>query len=158
MSDGLTSRRKFMGFLAGAVVLAAPARAVASTTRLIKVARSVGCGCCVLWGKHLETNGFKVEMTERRDIAAFKSSLSIPKELESCHTGTIDDYVIEGHVPADAIKRLLAHRPDAIGLSVPGMPVGSPGMEGGTPEVYEVVLFGKSGSASFGRWKGSAPA
>ena len=112
----------------------------------------------MLWGKHLEVNGFKVEMSERKDIAALKSSLGIPKELESCHTGTIDGYVIEGHVPADAILRLLTQRPDAIGLSVPGMPVGSPGMEGGTPEVYEVVLFGKSGSASFGRWRGSAPA
>lgn len=158
MSDGLASRRDLIGFFGVALMLTAPMRAVASTTRTIKVARSVGCGCCVLWGKHLEVNGFKVEMSERKDIAAFKSSLGIPKELESCHTGTIDGYVIEGHVPAEAILRLLTQRLDAIGLSVPGMPAGSPGMEGGTPEVYEVVLFGKSGSASFGRWRGSAPA
>lgn len=158
MTDAFASRREFMVLLAGAVVLPPPLRAVASTAPLIKVARSVGCGCCLLWGKHLEANGFKVEMAERKDMAAYKTGLGVPKALESCHTGSIEGYVIEGHVPADAIKRLLSLRPDAIGLSVAGMPTGSPGMEGGAPEIYEVVLFGKSGSSSFGRWRERAPA
>lgn len=108
-----------------------------------------------MWGKHLEANGFKVEMTERRDMAAYKANLGVTSALESCHTGMINGYVVEGHVPAEAIKRLLAQKPEAIGLSVPGMPIGSPGMEGGTPEVYGVILFSKSGTASFGRWRGS---
>lgn len=128
--------------------------AKAADRPFIKVARNAGCGCCLLWGKHLEANGFRLEMTERRDLAAYKAQLGVPEDLASCHTGIIDGYVIEGHVPADAIKRLLAAKPKAIGLAVPGMPSGSPGMEGGTPEVYEVVLFGKSERSSFGRWRG----
>lgn len=95
-------------------------------------------------------------MTERQDMAAYKSSLGIPAALESCHTGLVGGYVVEGHVPAEAIKRLLTQKPVAIGLSVPGMPIGSPGMQGGTPEIYEVVLFTNTGKFSFGRWKGSA--
>ena len=91
------------------------------------------------------------------DLAPLKARLRIPKGLASCHTAEIDGYVIEGHVPAPAIKRLLSERPRAIGLAVPGMPVGSPGMEvSGVPdEPYEVVLFGPSGDRTYGRFLGS---
>lgn len=97
-------------------------------------------------------------MTEHPDMAAYKASVGVPGRLESCHTGMIDGYVVEGHVPAEAIKRLLAQKPLAVGLSVPGMPRGSPGMEGGKPEVYEVILFGTDGQRSFGRWIGAKEA
>lgn len=157
MTTPFMTRRFVIGGLgyAGAEI-AIPFALHASTAPLIKVARSAGCGCCLFWGKHLEANGFQVEMTDRQDMAAYKSSLGIPAALESCHTGLIDGYVVEGHVPAEAIKRMLTQKPAAIGLTVPGMPIGSPGMEGGTPEIYEVVLFSKTGTTSFGRWKGSA--
>lgn len=157
MSSSSPNRRRFgLGLVVATASLTPLPQLWAATSPLIKVARSAGCGCCVSWGRHLEANGFKVEMTERKDMAAYKASLGITSALESCHTGIIDGYVVEGHVPAEAIKRLLAQKPDAIGASVPGMPIGSPGMEGGTPEVYEVILFSKSGTTSFGRWKGSA--
>lgn len=155
-TPSLTRRLVLNGLGLAGTSLAFPAQLRASTAPLVKVARSAGCGCCLLWGKHLEANGFRVEMTERKDMTAYKTSLGIPPALESCHTGLIDGYVIEGHVPAEAITRLLAQKPTAIGLSVPGMPIGSPGMEGGTPEIYEVILFSKTGVTSFGRWKGSA--
>jgi len=82
----------------------------------------------------------------------------VPAELASCHTAEIAGYVIEGHVPAYAINRLLAEKPQARGLAVPGMPIGSPGMEGGTPEAYEVILFGKDHPVSYGRFIGDQPA
>lgn len=157
MMSAFVSRRFMLSTLAiaGASVLAGSP--LLASPLLIKVARNPGCGCCLGWGRHLEANGFVVEMSERRDMAAFKPSVGVPRELESCHTGMVAGYVIEGHVPAEAIKRLLALRPDAVGLAVPGMPIGSPGMEGGKSEIYEVILFGKDGTSSFGRWKGAAP-
>jgi len=82
----------------------------------------------------------------------------VPAEFASCHTAEIAGYVIEGHVPAYAINRLLAEKPQARGLAVPGMPIGSPGMEGGTPEAYEVILFGKDHPVSYGRFIGDQPA
>jgi hypothetical protein len=87
------------------------------------------------------------------DMAAIKRRLGVPDDLASCHTAEVAGYVIEGHVPAGALMRLLELRPKVIGLAVPGMPAGSPGMEGGTPEVYEVFLFDKDGRSSFGRYK-----
>ena len=91
------------------------------------------------------------------DVAAVKTTLGVPGELASCHTAKIDTYVIEGHVPAAAIRRLLAARPTALGLAVPGMPIGSPGMEGGTPQPYDVVLFGASAPTVFARFIGAEP-
>ena len=79
----------------------------------------------------------------------------MPANLVSCHTAEVQGYVIEGHVPAAAIQRLLRDKPKAAGLAVPGMPIGSPGMEGGTPETYEVVLFGPQGQRTFARYRGS---
>ena len=96
---------------------------------------------------HLQENGFDVETREVSDaeLRRIKSEHGVPAQLEGCHTGTVDGFVVEGHVPADAVKRLLRERPDAVGLSVPGMPPGSPGMEGPNPVPYNVVMFDSSG-------------
>lgn len=123
----------------------------------VHVWRSPSCGCCGLWVAHLKREGFEVDMTEIRELAAIKSRLGVPSDLASCHTAEIGTYVIEGHVPAHAIRRLLAEKPKARGLAVPGMPIGSPGMEGGTPEAFDVVLFGPDFRRSYGRYLGSLP-
>ena len=119
----------------------------------IKVVKRPSCGCCTGWVEHLKSNGFKTSVTESRQLRAIRAQLGVPKGLASCHTAQIEGYVIEGHVPASAIKRLLVERPNATGLAVPGMPIGSPGMEGGTPETYDVILFSKNRQQSYGQYK-----
>lgn len=126
----------------------APASA-ADTAASIEVWKSATCECCGAWVKHLEANGFtvKVNATEPSVLASLKRQAGIGDKLASCHTAMIDGYVIEGHVPGTDIKRLVAERPQAIGLAVPGMPVGSPGMEQGAEfEPYDVLLIKKDGS------------
>jgi len=116
----------------------------------IEVWRSATCDCCGAWVKHLEANGFAVKVNAAGSgaLAALKRQAGIGDKLASCHTAKIDGYVVEGHVPATDIKRLMAERPDAIGLAVPGMPIGSPGMEqGDESEPYDVLLIGKDGGA-----------
>jgi hypothetical protein len=99
------------------------------------------------WAVHLQKNGFKVEQRDvfGKRFAEIKQQYGVPRGLYSCHTALIDGYVIEGHVPADLIYKLLKERPAVVGLAVPGMPVGSPGMEGGKPEPYSVFTFDKEG-------------
>lgn len=135
-----------------AAALAPPARA---STRLL-VHTDPSCGCCGSWVDHIRKAGFTAEVRKTPDIAVEKARLGVPVDLFSCHTAEIDGYVIEGHVPAGAIRRLLAERPEAIGLSVPGMPVGSPGMDVAViePEVYEVILFGPTGSRTYATYRG----
>lgn len=108
------------------------------------------CGCCGKWAEHLAANGFRVKTVEERDMAVVKRRFGIPAPLASCHTAEVGGYVIEGHVPAATIKRLLQEKPRVAGLSAPGMPVGSPGMEtpGMPPQAYEVVAFSRDGRAS----------
>lgn len=122
----------------------------------VKVTKDPSCGCCDAWVEHLKSAGFSVSVTQL-PVNPLKARLGVPKSLHSCHTGQVANYVIEGHVPASAIKRLLADRPRATGLAVPGMPAGSPGMEveGMDPETYEVILFGPSGQRTFARYRGS---
>lgn len=104
------------------------------------------CGCCSAWAEHLEANGFRVRTVSERDMQAVKRRLAVPQRLTSCHTAKVGGYVIEGHVPASAIQRLLREKPAVAGLSVPGMPLGSPGMEvPGKKDPYEVVSFDKAG-------------
>jgi hypothetical protein len=127
---------------------AAPASA-AETASSIEVWKSATCRCCGAWVKHLEANGFEVKVndTEPGSLASLKRQAGIGDKLASCHTAKIDGYVIEGHVPDTDIKRLVAEHPDAIGLAVPGMPAGSPGMEQGMEiEPYDVLLIKKDGS------------
>jgi hypothetical protein len=126
----------------------APASA-ADTVPSIEVWKSATCKCCGAWVKHLEADGFtvKVNAAEPSTLASLKRQAGIGDRLASCHTAMIDGYVIEGHVPGTEIKRLVAERPEAIGLAVPGMPVGSPGMEQGAEfEPYKVLLLKKDGS------------
>ncbi|MDI1264101.1 MAG: DUF411 domain-containing protein, partial [bacterium] len=96
-----------------------------------------------------------VTVEETVNLQAFRKRLGVPSDLVACHTAEIAGYVIEGHVPAIAVRQLLEKRPAAVGLAVPGMPAGSPGMEGGTPRKYDVVLFGTSGRQSFMKFIGS---
>ncbi len=126
----------------------APASA-ADTVPSIEVWKSATCKCCGAWVKHLEANGFtvKVNAAEPSTLASLKRQAGIGDKLASCHTAMIDGYVIEGHVPGTDINRLVTERPEAIGLTVPGMPVGSPGMEQGAEfEPYDVLLIKKDGA------------
>jgi hypothetical protein len=97
------------------------------------------------WVKHLKDAGFTVNTTDVPNVTPIKTERGVPEQLFSCHTAIVDGYVLEGHVPAEDVKRLLAERPDVVGISVPGMPQGSPGMEGPNPVEFPVVSFDKDG-------------
>jgi hypothetical protein len=112
------------------------------------VYKSPSCGCCSKWVDHLKANGHTVATKNIENLDMIKKMAGVPEPLQSCHTAMVNGYVIEGHVPANDIKRLLAERPEAKGLAVPGMPAGSPGMEGGTPDRYNVMLFKKGGASN----------
>lgn len=120
--------------------------ATAGETGEVLVYRTAACGCCGKWVDHLREAGFEVRVEDRRDLAPVKAELGVPGDLASCHTAVVDGYVVEGHVPASDVKRLLEERPDVAGLAVPGMPVGSPGMEGPREERYSVVAFDGEGN------------
>ena len=136
------ARRAVLTGIGGLVV--APPVAAASPAATVHL--DPGCGCCRVYVEHLRRAGFAVRVESHDDLAPIKARARVPADLEACHTTFVGDYAIEGHVPAAAIRRLLAERPAAWGLAVPGMPAGSPGMEGGTPEAYSVFLFGDDGS------------
>ncbi len=113
------------------------------------VYKSATCGCCRSWGTHMDGEGFAVVEQDVTDLPAIKDSLGVPSAAGSCHTGTVGGYVVEGHVPASVVRRLLRDRPDARGLAVPGMPLGSPGMEQGEMrEPYDVLLIANDGTTS----------
>ena len=132
------------------------ARAKTEPLPLVNVTKDPSCGCCGAWVDHIRAAGFPVRVVESDEVDALKQRLGVPPDLASCHTAEVDGYVIEGHVPAAALLRLLAERPAATGLAVPGMPAGSPGMEvpGLSPERYDVVQFGPSGQGTFARFMG----
>ena len=113
----------------------------------IMVYKSPTCGCCSKWVDHQRDNGFVVKTKDLRDMRMVKSIAGVKPEHASCHTAKVDGYVIEGHVPAADIKRLLKERPAVTGLSVPGMPMGSPGMEGPRSDPYEVLTFDEQGES-----------
>ena len=121
----------------------------------VSVNKDPNCGCCTAWADHLRAVGFPVKVAERPDMRAVKSRLGVPEELASCHTAEVAGYVLEGHVPASAVTRLLKEKPQGKGLAVPGMPIGSPGMEGGAPETYGVMLFGAEPPRIFAIYRGS---
>lgn len=133
-----------------AVAAAAELSAEAHGLPLALVHKSPTCGCCGLWVDHLKEAGFPVEVRDSEDVTPVKQRLGVPYGKGSCHTAEIAGYFIEGHVPAEDIKRLLAEKPDAKGLVLPGMPMGSPGMEGpeGTARPYTVELVGRDGTTS----------
>jgi hypothetical protein len=140
-----------------AIVAVQSSRAFAAAPPRVTIHRDPDCGCCSGWVKHLETSGYATEVLDTRDLAAVKQRLGVPADLAACHTAELAGYILEGHVPAAAIARLLSERPQANGLAVPGMPIGSPGMEGGTPEPYDVVLFAGDERRVFMRFVGSEP-
>ncbi|KIZ44788.1 MULTISPECIES: DUF411 domain-containing protein [Nitrobacteraceae] len=155
MNTGNLSRRSALGIVA--VALIAPAVSDAAQSTIIRVHKDPSCGCCSGWVRHLESAGFSVAVQEERNLQGIRKHLSVPTDLAACHTAEAGGYVIEGHVPAAAIQRLLKERPVATGVAVPGMPVGSPGMEGGTPERYAVVLFGPGGRRAYMEFEGVRP-
>ncbi len=127
-----------------------PAENMADTP-VVTVYKSPTCGCCSKWIDHLEEGGFKVIAHDRQDMNHVKESYGIDPELRSCHTATVDAYVIEGHVPVGDIHQLLKQKPNVAGLAVPGMPMGSPGMEGSYRDPYEVIVFGQERNRVFAR-------
>jgi hypothetical protein len=118
---------------------------------LVEVWKSPACGCCKDWVSHLEANGFEVR-THDTGNAQIRARLGMPVRFGSCHTGRVAGYALEGHVPASEVKRLLKEKPEAVGLAVPAMPLGSPGMDGpeygGRRDAYDVLLVGRDGNAS----------
>lgn len=115
---------------------------------IVDVYKTPTCGCCSEWVEHLRGHGFTVRTTDMEDLAALKAGHHVPRHVQSCHTALVDGYVVEGHVPAAEVRRLLTERPAIAGIAVAGMPIGSPGMEvpGADVHPYEVVAFDKSGS------------
>lgn len=150
-----TSRRNF---LIGATSMAALASraGMASAAPNMTVYHDPNCGCCGGWVAHMRKAGFQVQVIDTDDLAAIKIRFRVPTDLASCHTAEVGGYVIEGHIPAPAIQRLLGEKPAAVGLAVPGMPTGSPGMEapGAVSETYDVVLFGPWGQRSYAKFSG----
>ena len=118
------------------------------TLPVVDVYKSPQCGCCKSWASHLEKAGFKVVLHDVNDVPAARHKLGMPDKFGSCHTARVGQYLIEGHVPAADIKRLLAEHPDAKGLAVPGMVQGSPGMEGDTSQPYDTLLVSDDGTAT----------
>lgn len=115
------------------------------------VYRDPSCGCCEAWARIAENDGYQVSLLDDNNMSAVKQRLGVPTELASCHTAVVDDYVIEGHVPLDQVDRLLRERPSDIrGIAVPGMPIGSPGMEApdGRTEPFQVIAFDAKGETS----------
>jgi hypothetical protein len=145
--------------LLGGASLAVAGRGVAAEPVHISVTKGPGCTCCEGWAKHLRSAGFTVSVAVSADLTAIKNQLGVPADLQTCHTARVDQYILEGHVPALAVRYLLHEKPDRVtGLAVPGMPVGSPGMEieGTPPEEYSVIVFGPTGRKVWNRFKGTA--
>ncbi len=144
------SRRAFLRTAAlavGGFVFARPARAESGPVPVpMTVYKDPNCGCCEQWVAHVKQAGFAVTVRDTADMPTVKASMGVPDALGSCHTARVGTYTIEGHVPADLIRKLLAEKPVARGLAVPGLPMGSPGMEqGGQKDRYDVLLFDKAG-------------
>jgi hypothetical protein len=134
-------------FLLGAGLLAAAPRHAPPAPE-VTVYKLSTCGCCSAWVDHLRANGFEVTVHDLDDLTETNAMLGVPGPLVACHTAVVKGYVIEGHVPAADIKRLLAEHPKVAGLAVPGMPAGSPGMEGPRKDPYQVLTFDKTGKTT----------
>ena len=146
----MISRREWIR-LAGGLVIAAPASRLlgavpAAAPTPITVYKSPSCGCCRAWVTHLRSHDFAVTSYDVEDVGPIKKRHGVPDALSSCHTGLVGGYVIEGHVPGDVVRQLLEKRPRVLGLAVPGMPMGSPGMEGPRKERYDILTFDKTGA------------
>jgi hypothetical protein len=143
------NRRTLLSLAAAAAAsLSLPTGATVALLQ-VEVYKNPDCGCCGAWVDHLRAAGFPVKVHDTPDTGAVRKRHGIPDEFGSCHTGVVAGYALEGHVPAEDVKRLLARKPAAAGLSVPGMPVGSPGMEVGSgKDRFQVLLIDKAGRSS----------
>ena len=141
--------------IVGSFVIGLVACSPAAQSTAYTMYRDANCGCCLAWRDHVEGEmPFEITSQDAEDMVAVKDRLGVPDALRSCHTMVVEGYVIEGHVPAEAIAQLLRDRPsDVTGLAVPGMPIGSPGMEqGGRTEPFQVIAFGPKGYAVFANY------
>lgn len=150
------NRRQLVRLIGGvAVAMLAPAAPLyAQSGRTVTVYKEATCGCCSGWVRHMTKAGFAVTALDVNNIGAIKTKFGIPDALATCHTAEVDGYLVEGHVPAVVIERLLRERPKAKGVAVPGMPSGSPGMENIIHETYDVILFGDDGQSAFAHCRG----
>ena len=114
----------------------------------VVVYKTPTCGCCSKWVSHLHEAGFAVEANDLNDLSSIKNHYGVQRAFSSCHTAIVEGYVVEGHVPAEYVKRLLEERPEVAGITVPGMPIGSPGMEGPNPQPYDVLSFDAAGNTA----------
>ncbi|MDR8391209.1 DUF411 domain-containing protein [Aliifodinibius sp. S!AR15-10] len=139
---------KFLSIIVLATGITACSGSKSESGTEITMYKNPGCQCCAKWADYLEANGFEVTEEASPNMQAIKSQNNVPYDMGSCHTAVIGDYVVEGHVPVEDIKNLIEEQPDAKGLAVPGMPIGSPGMEmpGRPAEAYKVFLFQEDGS------------
>ena len=146
----LISRRALLasGFNAAAAAVAFPALLRSAAAIPMVVYKDPNCGCCTKWVGLMRSAGFEVSIRDTSDMASIKTRYKVPAALGSCHTALVGGYVVEGHVPADLITRLLKEKPKVLGLAVPGMPMGSPGMEGSTKDAYDVVTFDAAGKST----------
>jgi len=154
MHRHLMTRRGFALGLAALPLLAGRGRGAAALPKMT-VSKDPNCGCCGFWVDYLRAAGFDVAVTETSDVTSVKTRLGVPDELASCHTAEIGGYVIEGHVPEPSIRKLLAEKPVATGIAVPGMPQSAPGMDvPGARDAYDVILFGPQGRRRYARFVG----
>jgi hypothetical protein len=147
----MISRRLFVFGAGAGLALAALPAAHAQYKPLVTVYKSLACGCCGEWEKYMRASGFRLETNPVADVTPLKRRYGIPESLYSCHTATVGGYVLEGHVPAADVKRLLRERTKTTGLAVPGMIPGSPGMEQGVPQPYSSIAFDDRGTWVFAR-------
>jgi hypothetical protein len=142
-------RRSILSMFVGGAAMAALPVLAAPNWPQVEVFKSPYCGCCGAWVEHMRAAGFAVNVTLVNDTTAARKRLGMPDAFGSCHTATVAGYVLEGHVPADDVKRLLVAKPVVVGLAVPGMPPGSPGMETGQrKDPYDVLVIDKGGHAA----------
>ncbi len=141
----MIDRRTMLALVLSAIPVVACAKPVKA--EILTVYKSPQCGCCGAWVEHVKASGLQVRVVETDRVAEKADQLRVPEKFRSCHTAEIGGYFIEGHVPAEDIRKLLRERPQALGLSVPGMPIGSPGMEqGGRRETFNTVLVDRTGA------------
>ncbi|MSR08152.1 MAG: DUF411 domain-containing protein [Gammaproteobacteria bacterium] len=145
----MLKRRSAAGLIMAFLLVAGGVRAGESLELpVLKVWKTPSCGCCGKWVRHMEAAGFRVEVTDLDKVDPIKKANGVPLNLASCHTATVGGYVIEGHVPASDVRRLLKEKPGILGLTAPGMPAGSPGMDAPGAPAYDVLSLGKDGKTT----------
>lgn len=136
-----------VGVALASLILSAPSQKLPRPVAQVTVYKDPNCGCCKSWVEHMRKHGFDVVVRDTSDMSGAKATGRVPAKLQTCHTAFVNGYVVEGHVPADDVKRMLNEKPKIAGIAVPGMPAGSPGMEvGSRMDRYDVIAFNRDGS------------